>query len=420
MLTNIAGRIDGFTGAVHLPGDDGYELGRQSLNPAVDARPVMVAEAARPEDVRAAVLAARAGGLPLAVQATGHGTHVPADGGILLRTGALDRVEIDPVRQVARVGPGTRWGRVLREAARYGLAPLSGSSPDVGVTGYTLGGGVGWLARRHGFAADSVVSAEVVTADGRIVTADADRHADLFWALRGGGGGFGVVTSLEFRLYPVDVVLAGIAYFPYERAPEILTRYRTWAAQAPDEVSTAVVLTALPGGSERVIGIKAMYAGAPEQGERVLRPLREAAGPAIRDEIEPVRYADAAMGGTPARYLDFCHDLPNEMIATLVAAGRRATVEIRHWDGAMSRPGPDAGPVGPRGVPFSVIVSERLPGLAESLAPHGTGRTFLNFLADPGRAADAYTLMDLTRLREVKRAHDPDGLFRLGITVAPR
>src|SRR5690606_19973282 len=135
MLTNIAGRIDGFTGAVHLPGDDGYELGRQSLNPAVDARPVMVAEAARPEDVRAAVLAARAGGLPLAVQATGHGTHVPGDGGILLRTGALDRVEIDPVRQVARVGPGTRWGRVLREAARYGLAPLSGSSPDVGVTG---------------------------------------------------------------------------------------------------------------------------------------------------------------------------------------------------------------------------------------------------------------------------------------------
>ncbi|MFG1945923.1 FAD-binding oxidoreductase [Nonomuraea sp. NPDC048826] len=420
MLTNIADRIDGFTGAVHLPGDEGYELGRQSLNPAVDARPVMVAEAARPEDVRAAVVSAGTCGLPLAVQATGHGTHVPADGGILLRTGALDRVEIDPVRRVARVGPGVRWGRVLREAAGYGLAPLSGSSPDVGVTGYTLGGGVGWLARRYGLAADSVVSAEVVTADGRTVTADADRHADLFWALRGGGGNFGIVTSLEFRLYPVDLVHAGIAFFPYERAAETLAHYRAWAAQAPDEVSTAVMLTSLPGGTERVLGIKAMYAGAPERGDRVLRPLWEAAGPAIRDEVRPVRYADAAMGGTPARYLDFFHDLPDEVIGTLVEAGRHATVEIRHWGGAMSRPGPDAGPVGHRGAAFSVIVSERLPGMSGALSPHGTGATFLNFLADAGRVADAYTDADHARLTGVKRAYDPDNLFRLNLNIAPR
>ncbi|MFC5813847.1 FAD-binding oxidoreductase [Nonomuraea harbinensis] len=420
MLTNIADRIDGFTGAVHLPGDEGYELGRQSLNPAVDARPVMVAEAARTEDVRAALVSARTCGLPLAVQATGHGTHVPADGGILLRTGALDRVEIDPVRRVARVGPGVRWGRVLREAAAYGLAPLSGSSPDVGVTGYTLGGGVGWLARRYGLAADSVVSAEVVTADGRTVTADADRHAGLFWALRGGGGNFGIVTSLEFRLYPVDLVHAGIAFFPYERAAETLAHYRAWAAQAPDEVSTAVMLTTLPGGTERVLGIKAMYAGAPERGDRVLRPLWEAAGPAIRDEVRPVRYADAAMGGTPARYLDFFHDLPDAVIGTLVEAGRHATVEIRHWGGAMSRPGPDAGPVGHRGAAFSVIVSERLAGMADALSPHGTGGTFLNFLADAGRVADAYTEADHARLAEVKRTYDPDNLFRLNLNIAPR
>ncbi|MFD2357581.1 FAD-binding oxidoreductase [Nonomuraea ferruginea] len=381
----------------------------------------MVAEAARTEDVRAALVSARTCGLPLAVQATGHGTHVPADGGILLRTGGAGPCGDRPGEAG---GPGRArravGGGCCGRPRRTGWRRCRGRRPTSGVTGYTLGGGVGWLARRYGLAADSVVSAEVVTADGRTVTADADRHAGLFWALRGGGGNFGIVTSLEFRLYPVDLVHAGIAFFPYERAAETLAHYRAWAAQAPDEVSTAVMLTTLPGGTERVLGIKAMYAGAPERGDRVLRPLWEAAGPAIRDEVRPVRYADAAMGGTPARYLDFFHDLPDEVISTLVEAGRHATVEIRHWGGAMSRPGPDAGPVGHRGAAFSVIVSERLAGMADALSPHGTGGTFLNFLADAGRVADAYTEADHARLAEVKRTYDPDNLFRLNLNIAPR
>jgi FAD/FMN-containing dehydrogenase len=163
----------------------------------------MVVEASRAADVRAAVVAAREHDLPLAVQATGHGTHAAPDGAILIRTTGMATVLVDPDRRVARVGPGAVWGDVLTAAAPFGLAPLSGSSPDVGVTGYTLGGGVGWLARKHGFAADSLLRAEVVTADGSIVTASADEHADLFWALRGGGGSFGVVTALEFRLHTV-------------------------------------------------------------------------------------------------------------------------------------------------------------------------------------------------------------------------
>ncbi|GGP03994.1 FAD-binding oxidoreductase [Nonomuraea glycinis] len=415
----VVNRIDAFRGAVYLPGDEGYEDGRKSLNPAVDARPVMVAEAAGRDDVRAAVVAAAARDLPLAVQATGHGTHVPSDGGILLRTSLLDTVEIDPARRVARVGPGVRWGQVLAAAAPYGLAPLSGSSPQVGVTGYTLGGGVGWLSRRYGFAADSVLSAEVVTAGGQVVTADPEVHGDLFWALRGGGGNFGVVTSLEFKLYPVAQVHAGIAYFPYEVAGETLARYRDWAATAPDEVSTAVMLTGLPDG-RRALGIKAMYAGPPERGRQVLRPLWETAGPALVDEMRTIRYADAAMGGTPARYLDFFDTLPDEVIGTLVATGAHATVEIRHWGGAMAAPGPDAGPVGHRDAPFSVIVDQHSPGLAEALGRHGTGGTFLNFLADRTRVRDAYTPGDHTRLAAVKKAYDPGNVFRLNHNIAPR
>lgn len=163
------------------------------------------------------------------VQATGHGTRVPADGGLLLKTSGMATVLVDPDRRIALVGPGARWADVLAAAGPFGLAPLSGSSPTVGVAGYTLGGGVGWLSRRYGFAADNVTRAEVVTADGRIVTARADRNADLFWALRGGGGNFGVVTRLEFRLYPVARVYAGTVTFPASRAADLLAWYGEWA-----------------------------------------------------------------------------------------------------------------------------------------------------------------------------------------------
>src|SRR4051794_32324928 len=203
------------SGAVHLPGEPGYDAQRQALNPAVDAHPVAVVEAATPSDVRAAVVTAAEHGLPVAVQATGHGTHVPSDGGLLIRTTGMASVLVDPDRRIAKVGPGARWGQVLAAAAPAGLAPLSGSSPAVGVTGYKLGGGLGWLARRYGFAADHVTRAEIVTAEGRQLTVTPDQHPGLFWAIRGGGGNFGVVTSLDFRLMPVGQVYAGVAYFPY-------------------------------------------------------------------------------------------------------------------------------------------------------------------------------------------------------------
>ncbi|MFD0473880.1 FAD-binding oxidoreductase [Nonomuraea thailandensis] len=173
--------LPGFTGTVHLPGEAGYDEARRSLNPAVDSRPALIAEAQSVADLRVALLAARAHGVPFAVQATGHGTHAPCDGGILVRTSSMASVLVDPARRIARVGPGARWSEVIAAAAPFGLAPLSGSAPSVGVTGYTLGGGLGWLARKHGFAADSVLRAEVLLADGRHVTASPDSHPELFW-----------------------------------------------------------------------------------------------------------------------------------------------------------------------------------------------------------------------------------------------
>jgi FAD/FMN-containing dehydrogenase len=392
----------------------------------------MVVDAAGPADVRAAVVAAREYCLPFAVQATGHGTFVPADGGVLLKTAGMASVLVDPDRAIARVGPGARWSQVIAAAAPFGLVPLSGSAPSVGVTGFTLGGGVGWLSRKYGFAADSVVRAEVVTADGRLLTASADRHSDLFWALRGGGANFGVVTALEFRLYPVTHVYGGISYFVAERAAEAIQRYYTWAADAPNELSTAVLLTRVPDSPEipeklrgrRTLAIKALYAGEAGDAERHLAPLRAVAGPALVDGYRSMTYSQAAMGGTPARYLDLLDELPDALVGLIVGAAAAddspvSTVEIRHWGGAMGRPAENAGATGHRAAPFSLIIDGAPPRLTEALRATGTGRSFLNFLSDPARTETAYTAENHRLLREVKRAYDPDNFFRVNHNIPP-
>jgi FAD/FMN-containing dehydrogenase len=418
-VTPVARRLRrALAGELHVPGDPGYDVARRPLHDTIDPRPAIVVEARGAADVRAAVVAAREHDLPLAVQATGHGTHVPADGGILVRTSDMAAVLVDPDRRVARVGPGAVWGDVLAAAAPFGLAPLSGSSPSVGVTGYTLGGGLGWLARRHGFAADSLLRAEVVTADGSIVTATADDHADLFWALRGGGGSFGVVTAMELRLHPVAQVYAGTACFAIDRASETLMRYREWIADAPDALSTAVLLMHLPDG-ERVLAIRAMHVGEPDEARRLLAPLFAAAGSPLVDGMRPMRFADASMGGTAPRHVELVRDLPDAVVEAIVAAQAAATVEVRHWGGAMGRPAAGAGPVGPRDVPLSVIADAHVPGLAAALAPHATGGSFLNFLADPRRTATAFAPADYEALREVKAAYDPDHVFRIGHAIPP-
>ena len=423
-----AGLLSGaFTGRVHLPGEAEYDVQRRPLMPTMDPRPLVIAEAAGRADVRAAVVAAWRYRLPFAVQATGHGTRIPSDGGVLLKTSAMTSVVVDPQRRIAKVGPGARWGAVVDAAAQFGLAPLAGSSRDVGVIGYTLGGGVGWLSRKYGFAADSIIRAELVTADGRLLTASADEHPELFWALRGGSGNFGIVTSLEFRLYPVSQVHAGITYFGIERAAETLTFYRDWTSRIPNELSTAVVLTRIPDSPEvpeplrgrRALAIKALYAGEAELAEHILRPLFEVAGPVLAGGLRTMSFGTAAMGGTAARHLDLVDELPDALIDRVAGLTDESapTVEIRHWGGAMAHPGPGAGPVGHRAAPYSVIIDQDVPELIDVLRP--TGRTFLNFLADPARAASAYTVEDYRRLRDVKRAYDPDNFFHLNHNIPP-
>ncbi|GIJ67844.1 FAD-binding oxidoreductase [Virgisporangium ochraceum] len=386
------------------PGDAGYDNGRKALRPTLDPRPAVVVPAESTADVRAAVVEARRRSLPFAVQATGHGTHTAHDGALLLRTDAMAGVVVDPHRRVARVGPGARWRDVLAAAAPFGLAPLSGSSPDVGVTGYTLGGGLGWLARRHGLAADSVLGARVVLADGGVVTA----RDDLLWALRGGGGSFGVVTGLEFRLYEMAPVYAGAVTFGRDRAAETLAFYRGWVERVPDDLSTAVLLH-----RDGTMAIKAMYAGPADRGRALLAPLWTVAGPVVADGMRVLDYADAAMGGTSAVTFDQVRALDDRLVDALVAEPG-CTVEVRHWGGRIAR---DTGAAAHRDAPLSVIL-DAVPTSPE-LARAGIGSSFLNFLGDPARTHTAFTPENWAALRRVKSTVDPDNLFRAGMAVPP-
>lgn len=373
----------------------------------------MIIEATTAADVRTGVLAARDRDVPFAVYATGHGGPMPEGDVVVVTTAGLGGVVVDPGRRIARVGAGTRWADVIAAAAPFGLAPLSGTSPTVGVAGYTLGGGLGWLSRRFGFAADSVVRAEIVTADGELRVVSADREPDLFWAIRGGGANFGAVTALEFRLHPVASVYAGVATFPVERAADVLAFYRDAATAMPDELTANIVLT------KESVAIRGMYAGSAEDARCALAPLFRAAGTAVTDGWRTMAYTEAGtVGGTAPRHFHYLADLPDAVVDAAVEAvhGDANAVEIRHWGGAIARPAVDAGPVGHRDVPFSVVVDG--PD-SPVVAAHATGGAFLNWLHDPARVHTAYTEADYARLRAVKAAWDPANVFGLAKNIPP-
>jgi FAD/FMN-containing dehydrogenase len=374
----------------------------------------MIVDATTPADVRTSVLAARAQNLPLAVYATGHGGPMPdSDTTVVVRTAGMGGVLVDPDRRTAWVGAGTRWADVIAAAAPFGLAPLSGTSATVGVVGYTLGGGMGWLSRRYGFAADSVVRAEIVTADGESRTVSADHEPDLFWAIRGGGANFGVVTGLEFRLHPVSSVYAGVATFPIERAADVLACYRDTAAAMPDELTATVVLT------KDSVAIRGMHAGSAEEARRALAPLWRAAGTPVTDGWRTMPYTESGtIGGTAPHQFHLLADLPDAVLAAAIDAvhGEANAVEVRYRGGALSRPGADVGPIGHRDVPFSIIIDGQDDAV---VAAHATGGAFLNWLHDSSRVHTAYTAADYARLRELKLAYDPSNLFGLAKNIPP-
>jgi FAD/FMN-containing dehydrogenase len=365
--------------------------------------PIDSVQAATPADVRAAVLRARARGLRVAVRATGHGTVAePSPDTLVIDTSRMRSTLVDPDRRTARVGPGTTWGDVIEAAAPFGLAPVSGTNKTVGVTGFTLGGGHGFLSRRYGLAADNLVRAEVVAADGELLTVSEERRSGLFWALRGAGGNFGVATALEVRLHPVRAVFGGSARFDRGLAPHLLARFREYAM--PEALNVSVVVTA------DAVALRGVYAGGADDAWRALAPLFLAEP--FEDTFRVMPYSETAtIGGTAPRRFELLRDVPVD--AVLRTAETAAAVEIKRWGGAIAR---GSTPAGHRQVPFSVTVD------GEDIAPlarHVTGGSFLNFLKDPSRTRDAYTAADFARLLELKRAYDPDNVFGVGHSLIP-
>ena len=331
-VQELRARLDG---EIVTPSDETWDEARQAWNLAVDQRPAAVVYAESADDVVATVDFARVRGLRVAPQGTGHNAAPlgPLAETVLLETSRMRAVAIDPESRTARVEAGVLWLEVVEAAAEHGLAALAGSSPDVGVVGYTLGGGLSWLARKFGIAGNSVTAVELVTADGRLVRADSDNEPELFWALRGGGGSFGVVTALEFRLYPLAEVYAGWLFFPIERAEEVLYTWRWTLDSMPDEmtlVARFLRVPQIPEVPERLRGrafvvVEGIYAGDEADGAELIRPLREL-GPELNT------FATIPMPALSHLHMDPEHpvpgagdgmmlaDLPTEAIDRLIEA----------------------------------------------------------------------------------------------------
>ena len=440
-------------GEVILPSDPEWDAARTAWNLAADQHPVAVVFAESADDVVAVVDYARRRGLHVTTQGTGHfaATLHSLDDTILIRTCRLRGLEIDPETQTARAEAGVLWEEVSLAAAEHGLAGLAGSSPDVGVVGYTLGGGLGWLARRYGLAANSVTAVELVTADGEPVRADRDNEPELFWAIRGGGGSFGIVTAIEFTLYPVPEVYAGVLFFPVERASEVLKAWREWVDATPNEVTSVGRLMSFPPipqipeplrGTSFVL-VEATYIGDEADGAALIQPLREL-GPAMdtfatipveelrhlhMDPPEPVPGAGDGMN---------LADLTPEAIDALVevqGAGSGSpllSVEIRQLGGVLAEPSPEHGAVGTFDAAFAMFgvgmaldaeMKEAVEAYAAkvkaTLAPWAADRGYFNFADRPQDGEGLYPSETYRRLAEIRADVDPDELFRATHPIRP-
>ena len=435
-----------------LPRDAGWDLARQAWNLAVDQHPVAVARPESADDVVAVVDLAREHGLRVAPQGTGHSAAPRAslDRSILLDMSQMNEVEIDPERRRARIEAGAQWQHVVGPAADHGLAGLSGSAGDVCVTGYALGGGAGWMVRRYGFAANSIRAADVVTADGRRLRAEAETEPELFWALRGGGGSFGVVTGLELELFPVREFYAGVLFWPQERAVEVLTAWSEWTQGVPEEMTSLGRLLNLPPLEEipeplrgrSFVVVEAALLGDEARGSEYLAPLREL-------EPEMDTFATIPPLGLAALHMDppepvpgagngmLLGDFPEQAIEALVGAAGPGTdsplvsVEIRHLGGAAGRADADHGALSALDAGYLLFavgmamnrdmgraVEERLDGLEAGLAGWDAGR-FLTFTERPTDPARMFSEDSYRRLRTVKAKYDPENVIQANHEVSP-
>jgi FAD/FMN-containing dehydrogenase len=436
-------------GQLILPGDSGYDDARRVWNGMIDKRPAAVIKAANVSDVTNAVNFAREAGLRVSVRGGGHNVSGNAvnDGGVVIDLSLMRRATVNPEARTVRVDGGATLGDVDRETQKYGLAVPLGVISETGVAGLTTGGGLGWLRRKHGMACDNVLAVEVVTADGTLVKANEQENTDLFWAVRGGGGGFGVVTSFEFQAHPLgpDVFL-GFLFHPYEEARSLLRFFREFTATAPEELGLIAFAAVTPGHdpfppesqNRRTMAFAAVYAGSPEEGERVFAPVRDFTTP-LADFSGTVPYVEAQAAldeDYPAgrRYYwksTHVRALDDELIDTIIELGAKfpsplSTLDIWHMGGAIQRPrspnafGARQGPyvlgiesnwIDPKDDDANIAWARKVYAAAE---PFSTGERYLNFpgFFEEGQALARAAGSNFDRLLAIKKQYDPSGLFR--------
>lgn len=445
-----------FDGDLIRASDPAYAERRKVWNGSIDRSPAVIARCTSVSDVTAAVQLARRSGLATAIRSGGHsfpGLSV-CDDGLVIDLGLMKGIQVDEGARTARVEAGVLWGELDAATQAVGLATVGGIVTHTGVAGLTLGGGIGWLQRKYGLTVDQLLSAKVVTADGEVLTASATENADLFWGLRGAGGNFGVVTEFEFRLHPVGpTVLAGPIFWRMEDSPEVLRFYRDWVPDMPDELMTIVVHRRAPPlpivppelHGELVVAVVCCYAGDLDEGERVLRPLKEFGSPVL-DACAPKPYVDHQAMFDPSfphgwwYYMRACDvtSLTDPVIDITVEHSMRirsplTAFPIWQLGGAVARVDDDATPFNGRsaGHTFNITAATAGPeGFEEerawsrnfwsALEPHHTS-VYVNFLMEEGeeRIRDAYGAEKYARLKELKRRYDPENLFRLNQNIPP-
>jgi FAD/FMN-containing dehydrogenase len=435
-------------GPLLQPADPGYETARRVDNAMIDRRPALIARCAGVADVLAAVRFARARDLPVSVRAGGHNVagNAICEGGLVIDVSSLKGVRVDPVARTVRAEAGVTWGELDAETQAFGLATTGGVISTTGIAGLTLGGGVGWLNGRFGLACDNLIAADVVTADGRLLHASEQEHADLFWGLRGGGGNFGIVTSFEYRVHPLGpMLLSGPVFHPAARAREVLRFYREFSAGEPDELTTYAGLLTGPDGAP-LVGVVPCYAGPPDQGEKVVERLRKFGPPAV-DMIGAMPYVAVQRmfndAFPPGRYnywkSSLAPELTDQLLDTIVEHMARvpsphSAVMLEHYHGAYSRPTPTATAYSHRRPTYDVVIIANWTDPADNarniawtrelfaaVQPQLSAAAYVNFLdGDEGaeRVRAAYG-QNYDRLVALKRTYDPTNFFRMNQNIRP-
>ena len=437
----------GLRGQLLSPGDDGYDRARKLWNGMFDRRPALIARCAGAADVIRAVSFARDNRLAVAVRGGGHSFpgHSVCDGGLVIDLSAMKAIRVDLRKRTARAQAGVKWIELDHETQAFGLATTGGTDADTGIAGLTLGGGLGWLSSKYGLTVDNLVSADVVTADGRLLTASATENQDLFWGLRGGSGNFGVVTSFEYQLHAVGpTILGGMVAYPLGRAKEVLNFYRQFAKAAPDDLTTYAAFVTPPGG-ETVAALFCCYCGPLGKGEEVIRPLRSLGSP-VQDLLGPMPYVAQQRlfdGAFPAGSYYYAKagslaDLTDEAIEVFAeyAATKPSPLSgvlVQTVCGAASRVASAATAFPHRRLPYAPVIisqwldaatSEKNVGWArdfgKALHPLAGGGVYVNDLSydDADRVRTAYGA-NYERLAALKKAYDPDNLFRLNPNITP-